>query len=448
MATLLSLSAELKLSIVEHLDNASTAYIPGPSADLLNLSCVCRVLRAITAPSLFKNLTLLNDEKSGSSVLAVLDSPWTEFVQSLHYIGIMLMPSYDVVEEDGPRLAPSVEDLPSSTEQVLSTLARLPKLERVVVEFRCAKTQKEEEDIHADTFDNMEESENNADVLAAESKDAYRSLMKRSYDALGQNPESTIEELELKNILAKDCSSWESEKFRTLLHGLSSFAMSLRGGDNGAGWQINMVPAYLAFIESLDGKFFEHLHNVKHLRFSATTDGPPGLEGGMNNAALPLHEHQLTQLTSLELNHVFISNSLATFIAEHSHTLERVLLRDCYSGSDENNCTEEGVAMAWGEFFSAIADSESLTLRTFEIAPSFLETVQVPKPGSYRHSLATSARELREKFPERRMLDYKHVDDKYGMLFDSDLGIERFEEAADQEGWEKLCAFLERNNSG
>lgn len=446
MANFLSLSAELKLSIVEQLDLASTSFIPGPSADILSLSRVCKVLRAIAAPFLFKDLTLLNDEKNGSSVLAVFDSTWAEHVRSMHYIGVMAMPSYEVVEDGLPCQAPSPEDLPSPAKQALCSLNRLPNLERVIVEFRCDRSEKEEQDIYESTFENLEEPESDDEIVKSEAKYAYRSLMEQSYTALSQNPASTIKNLELRNNLAKGCSSWKTDAFQALLGGLSSFSMSLRGGDNGAGWQINTVAAYLAYIESLDARLFQHLQGVKHFGFSATTDGPPGLEGGMNNTSLPLHTDHMPELTSLELQHVFISKELATFIAEHGQTLARIRLNDCYSGLDDNNCTDEGIALSWGDFFSTIADHKMAALCTFEIAPSYLETVEVPKHGAYRHEFAKRVKEVRENSPERRMLDYKIVDDKYGMLFDSDLGLEKFEEAADQAGWEKLCAVLERNN--
>lgn len=363
----------------------------------------------------------------------------------MHYIGIMAMPPDPTIGESESSPHPSQDDLPSPTEEVLSNLARLPNLERVIVEFRCADNAEEEDEIYRDSYDIFEELEDDEQVLDAEKIDAYRSLMKRSYDALARNPACTIRNLELKNVVAKGCSSWRSDEFRSLLKNLRSFTISLRGGDNGAGWQINKVPAYLAFIESLDSKFFEHLHHSEHVHFSATTDGPPGLDSGLNNCALPLHKEHLTSLTSLELQHIFISRSLTAFITDHGRSLRSVHLIKCYAGLDDVHCAEE-VAISWGDFFQIIATKDMPALHTFEVGHSDVESENIPNPGDYGYSTAMQAKDLRDSFPERRMFDYKHVDDKYGMLFDSDLTIERFEEAADHAGWEQLRGLLERNN--
>jgi hypothetical protein len=77
--------------------------------------------------------------------------------------------------------------------------------------------------------------------------------------------------------------------------------ISLRGGDNGVGWQINKVPAYLTFVESLDSFFFKHLLQTIIFRSSATIHGPPGLPGGLNKAGLPLKHDQLPNLRRLKL---------------------------------------------------------------------------------------------------------------------------------------------------
>ncbi|KAF2112233.1 hypothetical protein BDV96DRAFT_460731, partial [Lophiotrema nucula] len=151
---------------------------------------------------------------------------------------------------------------------------------------------------------------------------AFWSLIEQSYRALSRNSASSIKHLELKNVVAKKCSAWQLADFHTVLQGLSSFTISLRGGDNGAGWQINMVVGYLDFVSELNVYFFRHLSNVKHFSFAATGDGPPGIAGGLNNAALPLLEPHMPQLQSLSLDYIFISEDLSAFITAHSNTLE------------------------------------------------------------------------------------------------------------------------------
>jgi hypothetical protein len=250
MASLLSLSTELKLMIIENLDLTSTGFIPGPSQDLLSISRVCKVLRTLSLPHLLKNITLLNDQKSGSSILALLKGAYVEHVRNLYYIGIMPVPeSLDVSDE--PVKEPSPDDLPESVEQVLSGLTKLPNLERVTVQFACADTAEEDEEIYRHSYEIFGELETDEQALDSENIIAFRSLMERSYRALSRNPASSIKHLELKDMMPNKCSAWNLAEFQALLGGLSSFTISLRGGDNGVGGQINHIQGYLDFVAEL-----------------------------------------------------------------------------------------------------------------------------------------------------------------------------------------------------
>jgi hypothetical protein len=439
MASLLTLSAELKLMIIEHLELDSSSFIPGPSQDLLSLSRVCKMLRALSIPYLIRSITLLNEEKSGISILALLNSADAEHVRDLHYIGIMDVPESPDCQ-DGPVKEPSPDDLPESVEQVLSSLAKLANLERVTVQFICAKTADEDERIYRFSYDIYEELETDEQVLESENSIAFRSLMQRSYMALSRNPASSIQHLELRNVMAKRCSAWDSTEFHTLLQGVTSFTISLRGGDNGAGWQINKVEGYLDFVARLHVYFFKHLSKVKTLSLAATSDGPPGIDGGMNNAALPLLEQHMPELQHLILEYFFISEDLANFITAHGKTLQTVRLNHCYSGSGNED------AICWGDFFSSVASKEATALRVFDIGPSDLEQCQLLDEADYDYKFVLQTSQLREKFPERRMLDYKDLDDKYGMVFDSeDHAIESFESGSDHSGWKQLCKLIKQN---
>lgn len=125
----------------------------------------------------------------------------------------------------------------------MCSLNRLPHLERTVVEFRSAKDTVEDERIYEGSYDYFGELESYEEALGSEKRDAYRSLMKQSYDALARNPASIIRNLELRNITPKWCSSWERIELQALLNQISSFTISLRGGGNGVGCEINKVPA-------------------------------------------------------------------------------------------------------------------------------------------------------------------------------------------------------------
>lgn len=439
MVSLLSLSAELKLSIIEQLDLTPTGFIPGPSQDLLSISRVCKVFRSLALPFLLRNITLLNEQKSGSHVLAVLESARAVHVRNLHFVGIMEIPLSPENRGEDER-SPFPDDLPESTEQVLSNLAKLPNLERVTMQFVCAKTNEEHETIYTDSYDIFEELETDEQVREAENTIAYRSLTERSYRALSQNPASSIKNLELKDIVTRKCSAWQRADFQALLQGLSTFTISLRGGDNGAGWQINKSQAYLDFIAELDIYFLEHLSSVKHFSLAATDDGPPGLEGSMNNTRLPLLGDQMPQLQTLSLEEVFISDDLSAFITAHSNTLQSIRLNHCFSGWNEDN------AAHWGQFFRNINSKAMPALRLFDISISDIEQMKPGHEKEWRYGEKLRAQELRKQYPARRMLDYKYLDDKYGMVFDMmDLAMERFESGSDHEEWERLCELIKRN---
>jgi hypothetical protein len=437
MASLASLPAELQLSIVEQLDETSNSFIPGPSPELLSLSRVCKALRNLILPFLFRNITLLNEERAGSSVLTVLTGPYSEHVRNVHYVGIMAMPSdhddYDVPE-------PSGDHFPEAVEQVLSRLAELQNLERVTVQFICDRKEEDDKEYYDGAFYLLEEPETDEQVLDSEKTTAFRALMERSYRALAQNPPSSIRSLKLKDVVAKKCSAWKLPEFHTLLQNLSSFTISLRGGDNGAGWRINKMDGYHKFVGELDTYFFQHLSNIKHFSFAATDDGPPGNDTGWNSTALPLHGQHMPQLQSFHLEYVFISGHLAAFVEAHSSTLETVRLNHCYSGWGSED------AICWGDFFCSIASHKLGALKNFDVGASDLEQLEMPGKDDYYYGKTVRSEELREQFPERRMYDYKHLDDKYGMVFDSDENaFEKFESGSDHVGWQQLCKVIERD---
>ena len=91
MSITLSLrTVELQLAIIEHL------YQQGDRDTLCNWSCVFSFYRSPLIPYVFRRISLQNTEKSGSSVYALANSPYSKYVKELYYLGRAL---YDRDEE-------------------------------------------------------------------------------------------------------------------------------------------------------------------------------------------------------------------------------------------------------------------------------------------------------------------------------------------------------------
>ena len=132
MPSLLDLSAELQVAIIEYLDTPTTTcvppaayFAPRTSRDIAKLSSCCQTLRKLAAPTLYRNIRLRTNDKSGRSLQAVCTSSGiARLVRELNVEAII------TIEEDYDELMPlSEQDFPSSVEEVLSHLNRFPNLE-------------------------------------------------------------------------------------------------------------------------------------------------------------------------------------------------------------------------------------------------------------------------------------------------------------------------------
>jgi hypothetical protein len=148
----------------------------------------------------------------------------------------------------------------------------------------------------------------------------------------------------------------------------------------------------------------------------------------------------MPQLQNLSLEQIFISGDLSSFITGHGDTLQSVRLHDCFSGWGEDD------AIHWEQFFRNITSTAMPALRVFDISVSAVEQLEPGNKGDWRYDEAVRAKELREQYPDRRMLDYKMLDDKYGMVFEEvDKAIERFESGGDHVELMCLCKMIKKN---
>jgi hypothetical protein len=144
MPSLLDLSAELQLLIIEYLDTPTTScappasyFAPRTSRDIASLSSCCRTLHELSAPTLFRNICLRNDDKSGKSLQAAGNSPWlASFVRELNFEAQITL------DEEWDEFMPlSDQDFAASVEEVLFHLERFPRLEMMSVQFKCGETE-------------------------------------------------------------------------------------------------------------------------------------------------------------------------------------------------------------------------------------------------------------------------------------------------------------------
>ncbi|ORY17064.1 hypothetical protein BCR34DRAFT_597156 [Clohesyomyces aquaticus] len=451
MPSLSDLSAELKLAIIEQLEPLEEILVAEERQEkeeaeqgieegdrsrnwpLLNLSCTCKLLRILCAPYVFKWLVLADNEKSATSIQAVgKNIAYAECVRSLRFktnAGANTS-RWRVPSEDDPK-----KDLTPCVESVLGGLKVFPNLEHLGIRLLVDTSDWEMyPDSDEDDWDDW------ACVKAAEANEPWRALMQRTYAAIARNHDhGALKHLEIVDMVAKPVSSWEGDGFKELLQKLESFTVSLMGGDNGAGWCMNTNEWYTTNVGRFCGLFLGNMPNLKHLSLTASEEGPVGLEG-FRHVPLPL-ETLTAPLQSLILTHNFVSASLAEFIARQGRTLERIQLKECYSGA---NCSLAENAITWTGFFGIVARAAPPALVSFEVSP-----IQVMLDMEYSHmNKEEGVRVMKalQQDPEKHLFAYNTLDDKYGMLFqDDETMIQSYDRGEDQAAFDRLMEVVRGN---
>jgi len=454
MPSFLDLSAELQLLIIEYLDIPATLcdppaayFAPRTSQDIASLSSCCRTLRRLAAPTLYRNILLRDDDKSGKSLQAVGQSSWAaSLVRELNLEAHITLD--DEWEEPNPL---SDEDFPASVEEVLSHLERFPRLELFTVQFKCGETQTMDEDavdcnpdIWMETPDPFRDF---AALKQKEEKSDWKALMARTYDAISESKHpSALTTLELRNVLPSGVSSFTTEAWQAFLRTLKVLRLSLHGRAE----SFNAADGYLGFIESLD-LLFSQLVSVTEFRFTATESGLPGVSGHLHTV-FPLNVQDMPMLQVFELQFCFISERTARFIASHIMTLKRISLEDCYSAATCDNAEED---TSWATFLNIIADSLEAAgnppLEYFFVSPSILggTSQQDGCPISGDDQQIELAQSMSKTDPHRRPFNYGRVDDKYGFLYeDEEENLDAFIAGQDQAAFDRVMAIVGRQSGG
>lgn len=219
MPSLLDLSAELQVAIIDYLDTPATRCDPPAaywasrtSPDLASLSACCQTLHRLAAPALYRNIRLIRDDKIAKSLQAVGNSLATaRLVRELNFETMISC----TVEEDYDELMPlSEEDFPSSVEEVLSHPDRFPNLEFLSVQFKLGHSVggDEFEAVAGDTWQDLDDPYRDFDQLKWKEESAgFRATMAKTYDAIARSERpSTLAALELRNLLPNGVSSFNT----------------------------------------------------------------------------------------------------------------------------------------------------------------------------------------------------------------------------------------------
>jgi hypothetical protein len=306
MASLSGLSNELKLIIIELLDAEElkppeqdpedSSYreeveddpprkLPMVNPHLVNLSCVDRLFRTIVAPYVFKTVILRNNETSARSVQTLSNGPYASLIKRLEYLAVAPFPSD--YENQKETFEPKAEHYPAEVEDILAHLDRFEKLETVGIEFPWGDGGSH------DAFYNFEDVEVAEVISKAEEELGWRALMQKSYTALTRNKAGVVKKLELRNLVPREASVWRTDEWRTFLGGLEGFEISLRGGENGAGWCINTLDGYIGFVGDFHDLFLNHLGQVRDFKLFATHYGPVSKGDIFKALILLLTSHRL-----------------------------------------------------------------------------------------------------------------------------------------------------------
>ncbi|MCJ1261936.1 hypothetical protein MMC22_001805 [Lobaria immixta] len=326
--------------------------------DLINWSCTCSHFRNLLAPNIFKTTKLVNNEKSGFSLNAVAKSPYNVHIKELHFIGSAL----GIDHSEGPTFLDPEWILPFSVDALLCSLQRFPSLEKLSIKF----------DHELEILDVWEELEfagaleTPGETLEAESSRVLRALMFRTYSVLTHNKSPHFKHLEIRQLIWREVSAFSHAAFHDFLGHFERFTLSIYGKDLRGGWMSGQFHDYVELMEKLDEHFFNHLASVTILSIKAPRAGPLGLFG-RQHTLLCLKADQMPMLTTLHLDGTFASPKLIDFVVGHKHSLEELILRNCYVSPVHSRFLSD---VYWSHLFNSLYFACPTQLRHLELVVS------------------------------------------------------------------------------
>jgi hypothetical protein len=301
--------------------------------------------------------------------------------------------------------------------------------------------------------------ESSEDIHAAEEDEGWRALMSKSFDALSKNTTSSIEEFEIKGLVAKEVSAFTSKDFHDFLGKLKTFSVSLHDWFNGMALGMNLQRGFAAFAEKLGNYFFDHLQSTTDFSLKAHKTAPLGMDMlDRYHVHLALRPSQFPLLRKLALGYIHVCPELVDFLIAHLETLEELVMTDCQCSLPLLDEDTEG--MRWYKLFDALAERQPPRLRKLEMTPtqqigkkSFDEFDDENKWRMMRELLAAEperslfrkTRELLAEDPKRRLFAYANYDKIDTVGRDAKKELESLLKGEDQRAYNRLMAIAERN---
>ena len=420
------LSTELQLYIARFLN-------VGCDADLRSWSLTCSYYQSLFASLLSWRVKLQNTLKVGNSIKAISDSPNRVYLKELHFAGTV---SCKAEKEEVAAVLPDV------VHETLSNLDRFPNLQFVRVEFPFGFDDKDGD--YGVTIFEKEESEEV--VASAERNERWRALMAKTFHALANNKELCFRKFEIKQLIAKEVSTFNSEAFHEFLGRVKQFKLSMRGEESEMGVKMNVLSGFAAFVSRLDRFFFNHLTSVTDLAIVADQAGPLGLEG-TRHVRLALHKHQMPLLKTIYLENIFICPELVSFLLARTPTMESISLHNCFASMQGSAKT----GIYWSEFFTALHDAMPKKLCHLEITPMDVPLcIQEDGWGPVRKEEMPEeyfeARQALEENLRLRLFPYASLDETYGeILNDYDENLDACLRGDDQRAYDDLMKIVNVN---
>ncbi|KAJ8089437.1 hypothetical protein PM082_014685 [Marasmius tenuissimus] len=438
-----------------------------PLDSRLALTSTSSSLRSSLAPLVFQALKITSNTQGGR-VFEQLANNYGSVVTKLHFVASMPLgrPSDDLAStgnaahEQGDLSSPeNSAGAENATQNLMTTLARdaltgksLPNLTTVHLSFDfdfdhdISNNGQWDGNIWDDPNSITDESnsiyvftdpEAPNDVPIKEAKYPWRALMAQTWSALCQN--KSITKLIVSDLIPRKTTAFDSDDWRDFLGRLETLELSMWGGENGAGWEVNTLEGYMAFEARLGEYFFQHLTRVHRLSFAAYSSCPFGAteedhgDDTEHDVPFPLSKEDLPCLRSFELHNILISKKLAEFILSKSATLHKLRLHECHASSyDEERTT-------WAKFFTH-----------FDRNKSQIQELHVTyEQGDPELLFDDEENKIKKENEEDKVFSYGTMDDKYGGFVPDDETIrEKYEEKRDLDAYHRLADSVRQRREG